>query len=117
MYIGVMRQRTLPLEEILDLTTDSNCDNSQYDKDEDRDNSQYDKDEDRDNSQSDKDEDRDNSQSDTDDNFQSDEDEDRAVCGIIYPDDSGFWIGCDGCNDCFDFKSTNIKSKKHVLYR
>ena len=35
---------TLPLEEILqDLTTDSDCDNSQYAKDEDRDNSQSDK--------------------------------------------------------------------------
>jgi len=50
-------------------------------------------------------------------NSQSDEDEDRAVCpkcGLIYPDDSGFWICCDGCNDWFDIKRTNIKSKKYV---
>ena len=74
---------TLPLEEILqDLTTDSDCDNSQYDKD---------------------------------DNSQSDDNEDRAVCGLIYSDGGEFWSGCDGCNDWFDLKVyTNIKSKKHV---
>ena len=29
------------------------------------------------------------------------EDEDRAICPIcslVYPDDGGFWIACDGCN-------------------
>ena len=85
---------TLLLEEILqDLTTDSDCDNSQ----------------------SNKDEICDNSQSDKDDNSQSDANEDRVVCGLIYPDEGGFWIGCDGCNDWFDLKVyTNIKSKKHV---
>ena len=77
------------------MTTDSDCDNSQYNKDEDLD--------------------RDNYQSDKDDNSQSDEDEERAVCDIIYPDDGGFWIGCDGCNDWFDFKCTNIKSKKSMF--
>ena len=64
-YVGVMRQKTLPLEKILqDLTTDSDCNNSQSNKNENRDNSQYDKD----------------------DNSQSEENEDRAVCGWIYPD-------------------------------
>ena len=36
--------------------------------------------------------------------LQSDENEDRVVCGLIYPYDGGFWIGCDGCNDWFDLK-------------
>ena len=30
-----------------------------------------------------------------------DEDEDRAICPIcslVYQDDGGFWIACDGCN-------------------
>ena len=72
------------------MTTDSDCDNSQYDKDEIRD----------------------NSQSDTNDNSQSVEDEDIELSSIQMMMD--FWIGCDGCNDWFDFKSTNIKSKKHV---
>ena len=50
-------------------------------------------------------------------NSHSDEDEDRAlclICGLIYPDDGGFWIGCNGCNDWFDLKSTDVKSKQHV---
>ena len=74
------------------MTTDSDCDNSQ----------------------SNKDEDRDNSQSDKDDNSQSDENEDRAVCGLIYPDDGGVWIGCDGCNDWFDFE-VQISRVKNVF--
>jgi len=46
------------------------------------------------------DSDHENSQSDEDEheNSQSDEDEDRAICpkcGLIYPDDGGFWICCD----------------------
>ena len=64
------------------------------------------------NSQSNKDEDCDNCQSDNDDNSQFDEDEDRAVCGIIYPDDGGFWIGCDGCNYWLTLKvqTSRVKS-------
>ena len=44
-------------------------------------------------------------------------DEDRAVCptsGLIYPDDGGFWIGCDGCNNWFDLKCTDVQSEEHI---
>lgn len=44
-------------------------------------------------------------------------DEDNAVCpkcGLVYQDDGGFWICCDGCNDWYDIKCTKIKSKKRV---
>ena len=54
---------------------------------------------------------------DSDENSHSDEEEERAtcpLCGLIYPDDGGFWICCDGCDDWFDLKCTDIKSKRHV---
>ena len=46
-----------------------------------------------------------------------DEDEDRAICPIcslVYPDDGGFWFACDGCNDQFDLKCTNVEDEEHV---
>ena len=51
------------------------------------------------------------------DSSNSGDEEDRAVCplcGLIYPDDGGFWVGCDGCDDWYDLKYTGIKSKRHV---
>ena len=45
------------------------------------------------------------------------EDEDRAICptcSLVYPDDGGFWIGCDGCNNWFDLKCTDVKDEEHV---
>ena len=50
-------------------------------------------------------------------NSHSDEEEERAICplcGLVYPDDGGFWICCDGCDDWFDLKCTDIKSKRHI---
>ena len=45
------------------------------------------------------------------------EDEDRAMCPIcspVYLDDGRFWIACDGCNDWFDLKCTDVKDEEHV---
>ena len=45
----------------------------------------------------------------SDENSHSDEEEERATCppcGLIYPDNGGFWIDCD---DWFDLKCTDIK--------
>ena len=39
---------------------------------------------------------------DSDENSHSDEEEERAaclLCGLIYPDNGGFWIYCDGCDN------------------
>ena len=46
-----------------------------------------------------------------------DEDEDRAICPIcslVYPDDGRFWIACDGCNDWFDLKCTDVEDEERV---
>ena len=46
-----------------------------------------------------------------------DENEDSAICPIcslVYPDDVGFWIACDGCNDWFDLKCTDVEDEEHV---
>ena len=45
------------------------------------------------------------------------DDEDRAICpmcGLIYRDDGGFWVCCDGCDVWFDLKCTDIKSEKLI---
>ena len=45
------------------------------------------------------------------------EDEDRAIrptCSLVYPDDGGFWIGCNGCNNWFDLKCTDVEDEEHV---
>ena len=39
------------------------------------------------------------------------DDEDTAVCplcGLVYPDTSRLWIGCDACDAWFDRKCTNV---------
>ena len=44
------------------------------------------------------------------------------LCGLLYPDAGGLWIGCDGCDAWFDIKCTedsvitvgNIVSFSHV---
>ena len=41
----------------------------------------------------------------------SSSDEDTAVCplcGLVYPDTSGLWIGCDACDAWFDIKCTDV---------
>ena len=41
----------------------------------------------------------------------SSSDQDTAVCpscGLIYPDTSGLWIGCDVCDAWFDLKCTDV---------
>ena len=48
-----------------------------------------------------------------------DEDEDRAICPIcslVYPDDGGFWIACDGYNDWFDLKCHVMMSKTKNMF-
>ena len=34
------------------------------------------------------------------------------ICSLVYSDDGGFWIACDGCNDWFDLKCT--EDEEHV---
>lgn len=44
-------------------------------------------------------------------------DDDSAICpkcGLVYPDDGGFWICCDVCNSWYNIECTGIKSKKQV---
>ena len=68
-------------------------------------------------SQSDSDQDPNNFPSEKDEDSHTSQYEDRAVCpmcGLVNTDSGGLWIGCDGYNEWFDFKCTNIKSKKHV---
>ena len=36
------------------------------------------------------------------------------ICSIVYPGDGVFWIACDGCNDCFDLKCTDVEDEEHV---
>ena len=41
----------------------------------------------------------------------SGDDEDTAVCplcGLVYPDTSRLWIGCDACDAWFDLKCTDV---------
>ena len=43
--------------------------------------------------------------------------EDRAVCPIcrrVYPDDGGFWVACDGCDEWFDLPCTDIETEEVV---
>ena len=36
------------------------------------------------------------------------------ICSLVYLDDGGFWIACDGCNDWFDLKCTDVEDAEHV---
>ena len=43
------------------------------------------------------------------------EDEDEGpICSLVYLDDGGLWIACDGCNDWFDLKCTDVEDEEHV---
>ena len=47
-------------------------------------------------------------------NLGSSDEEDTAVCplcGLVYPDTSGLWIGCDRCDSWFDIKCTDVDEK------
>ena len=47
-------------------------------------------------------------------NLGSSNEEDTAVCplcGLVYPDTSGLWIGCDRCDSWFDIKCTDVDEK------
>ena len=48
----------------------------------------------------------------------SDEDENEATicpkCGKVYGDCTGLWVSCDICNKWYDFKCTNIKSRRAI---
>ena len=35
-------------------------------------------------------------------------------CGKVYGDYSGLWVSCDICNKWYDFKCTNIKSRRAI---
>ena len=37
-----------------------------------------------------------------------------TVCGLIYGSDDSLWVGCDGCNQWFDLKCTNIRDKYSI---
>ena len=39
---------------------------------------------------------------------------DEAKCGMLYSTDSGLWVFCDSCDEWYNLKCTNIKSKKRV---
>ena len=49
--------------------------------------------------------------SDNDDSSESEEDTVCPKCGRMYSDSGGLWVCCDGCNQWFHLKCTNIKKR------
>lgn len=49
--------------------------------------------------------------SDNDDSSESEEDTVCPKCGRMYSDSGGLWVCCDGCNQWFHLRCTNIKKR------
>ena len=48
----------------------------------------------------------------SDDNSSEAEDTVCPKCGLVFADSGGLWVCCDGCNQWFDIKCTNIKRRR-----